>query len=296
MKVKVGMMLLAGLAPALSLGGCSGDDAVHGFSSFATMPKPGTSKLPAVTTELSYTSAGPGFTKVTSLSPTSDGSGSVTLTVDAAGSITGLTIDGTQSHISFSNTNGDLLTSNAGVASARSADGKNAATGADYNALGYNYQTFGTWVTGLGTGSGNAGAFSAGAPTPVSSVPATGTATYNGTAGGIYVDSSGATFVAAGSSALTANFANHSVSYSTSGTTAVDSATGAALPNPSVLNMQGTLSLASGSNDFSGSVSSSSLNGTARGRFYGPTANEAGGTFALRGPGVSTYLGAFGAK
>src|SRR5580765_2061315 len=132
MKANFGMMLLAGLAPALSLGGCSGDGS-HDFISFASMPKPGTSQLPAATTELSYTSAGPGFTKVTSLSPTSDGSGSVTLTVDAAGSVTGLTIDGTQSHISFSNTNGDLLTSNAGVASARSADGKNAATGADYN-------------------------------------------------------------------------------------------------------------------------------------------------------------------
>src|SRR5215471_12784783 len=280
MKTNFRMMLLAGLAPALSLGACS-DDHTHDFISFALMPKPGTTQLPAATTELSYTAAG---SKVTSVSPTSDGSGSVHLTVDAAGSVTGLTIDGTQSHVSFSNANGDLLTSNAGVARAQSADGKSFAIGVDYNTLGYNYQTFGAWLTGAGTGSGNAGAFSTGAPTPVSSVPTTGTAVYNGTAGGIYVDSSGTTFVAAGSSTLTANFVNHSLSYSTSRTTAVDSATGAALSNPSVLNMQGTLSLAAGSNAFSGAVSTSSLNGSASGRFYGHTANEAGGTFALRGP------------
>jgi hypothetical protein len=296
MKKRFGMMLLAGLAPALSVGGCSGDDHDHGFISFATMPKPGTSTLPGVTTEASYTATGPDF-KVRGVSPASEGSGNVTLTVDASGRVTGLNIDGAQSKVSFSNGNGSTLATNgAGVATAVSADKKDYAIGADYNTLGYNYQTFGAWVTGVGTGSGNAGAISAGAATPVSSVPTTGTATYNGTAGGIYVDTSGTTFLAAGSSALTANFANHSVSYSTSGTTAVDTASGAALPNPSALNMQGTLSLTVGSNDFSGTVSSSSLNGAARGRFYGPTANEVGGTFALKGPGVSSYLGAFGAK
>jgi len=293
MKVNFGVMLLAGLAPAVFLGGCSSDN-TQGFNSFATLPKPGTSSIPADTMELSYKGAAPG-SKVTSVSPASGGSGTVTLTVDGAGSVTGLTINGAQSSVSFSSANGDQIRSNAGLAAAQSADGKNFAIGADYNSLGYNYQTFGAWVTGLGTGSGNAGALSAGFPTPVSSVPTTGTATYNGAAAGIYVDASGTTFLAVGSSALSANFANHSVSYSTSGTTAVDT-TGAALANPSILNMQGTLSLSAGSNAFSGPVSTSSLNGTATGRLYGPTANEAGGTFALTGPGVSSYLGAFGAK
>ena len=55
MKVNFGMMLLAGSAPALLLAGCSGDDNIHGFVSFATMPKPGTSVLPGFTTEVSTT-------------------------------------------------------------------------------------------------------------------------------------------------------------------------------------------------------------------------------------------------
>jgi hypothetical protein len=293
MKVNFRMMLLAGSAPALLLGGCSGNNN-HEFVSFATLAKPGTTQMPAITTEASHSSAAPAQ-HANTLSPTSDGTGTVTLTVDSAGFVTALTINGTQSSVSFNSTNGDLLRSNFGVGRAVSANGQNIAVAADPIAQGFNYQTFGAWMTGLGTGSGSAGAFSAGAVTPVASMPTIGTATYNGTAGGIYVDSSGNTFAAAGSSALTANFANHSVAYSTSGTTAVDS-TGTALANPSILNMQGSLTLAGNSNAFGGAVSTGTLNGTARGQFYGPTANEAGGTFALTGPGASSYLGAFGAK
>ena len=293
MKVTFGMMVLAGSAPALILVGCSGDN-INQFVSFATLATPGTTAIPAVTTEGSYSSAAPAQ-HASVLSPTSDGSGTVSLTVDAAGSVTDLTVNGTESSVTFSSRNGDLLTSSGGVSRAKSADGKNFAIGSDYRTLGFNYQTFGAWMTGVGTGSGNAGAFSAGAVTPTGSMPTTGAANYNGTAGGIYVDSSGTTFIAAGSSALTANFANHSVAYSTSGTMAVDS-NGNALANSSILNMQGSLTLATGSNAFAGAVSTGTLNGTARGQFYGPAANEAGGTFALTGAGASSYLGAFGAK
>lgn len=295
MKVKAGMMLLAGLLPALSVGGCSGDNHNNEFVSFAAMPKPGTSVLPGSTMEVAFTTSAPGST-VASVSPASAGSGSVTLTVDGSGNVTALTINGAQSAVSFSAANGSTFASTGGITAAASGNRESFAVGAAVGTLGYNYQTFGAWVTGLGTGSGNAGAISAGAVTPVSSVPTTGTATYNGTAGGIYVDTSGATYLAAGSSTLNANFANHSVSYSTSGTTAVAAATGTALPDPSVLNMQGTLTLAAGANAFSGAVSTSTLSGTASGQFYGPNANEVGGTFALKGSGVSSYLGAFGAK
>jgi hypothetical protein len=94
------------------------------------------------------------------------------------------------------------------------------------------------------------------------------------------------------------------VSFSASGSTAASTATGAALANPSILNIGGVLSYAGGANDFSGPVSSltvtgssPTLSGSARGQFYGPNANEIGGTFALKGAsGVEGYLGAFGAK
>src|SRR5215469_17623698 len=101
MKVNFWTMLLAGSAPALLLGGCSGDN-THQFVSFATLVKPGTTQIPAMTTEASHSSAAPAQ-HVNTLSPTTNGSGTVTLTVDASGSVTALTINGTQSSVSFAN-------------------------------------------------------------------------------------------------------------------------------------------------------------------------------------------------
>ncbi len=319
MKAYLGILLLVGSASALSLGGCacgsggcpgqttstssssSGTSTTSsGFTSFAAMPKPGTSTLPGITTEGSYTAgAAPAF-DVTGHSPASQGSGTVTLTVDGSGNATALTINGALSSVTFSLANGATsgpLGTN--YLYAISADGKQLAIGANYlaPAQNFNYQTYGIWATGLTTGSGNIGAISAGAVTPGGSIPTTGTATYNGTAGGVYVDPNGAQWLAAGTATLVATFATHSVSYSTSTTTSASVVTGAALPNAAAtLNMTGTLSFSAGTNNLSGTATTSSaMSGPVQGRFYGPNATEAGGTFALTNGAVQGYLGAFGA-
>jgi hypothetical protein len=63
----------------------------------------------------------------------------------------------------------------------------------------------------------------------------------------------------------------------------------------SSLRMTGTLNYASGSNQFSGAISTDGgMTGSATGRFYGPAAQEIGGTFSATGPGVQSYGGAFG--
>ncbi len=264
------------------------------------MPKPGTSNLPGITTEASYTAPAPLF-NLTSHSAPTQGTGTVTLTVDANGNVTALTVSGNQSSATFNAANGSTFgtLSVIGAPNAttfQSSDQKNIAIGANYTALGYNYQSFGVWTTGIGTGSGNIGAISAGAATQNAALPTTGTATFNGSAGGVYVDPAGQGFLAAANSTLTTNFGTHSVNYSTTGSAAVNPTNGAALQNPAILNMQGTLTYAAGSNNFSGPVTTSALNGNVKGQFYGPTANEAGGTFALTGSGVQAYVGAFGAK
>jgi len=260
------------------------------------MPKPGTSVLPGFTTEVS--TSGPNFNNT----QVGRGEGSVTLTVDSSGNVTGLAIGGQESSVSFGPGNA-TLTANGWFVAAVSTDTRSAAIGGDYKSLGFNYQTFGVWLTGSGTGSGLGGAISAGAATPGGSIPVSGSANYNGAAGGLYVDPTGATYLARSSSALSTNFATNSVSFSTSGSTAASTATGAALANPSILNIGGVLSYAGGANDFSGPVSSitvtgssPTLTGSARGQLYGPIANEIGGTFALKGVGNEGYLGAFGAK
>jgi hypothetical protein len=61
--------------------------------------------------------------------------------------------------------------------------------------------------------------------------------------------------------------------------------------------MTGTLTYSAGANQFTGNVATTGgLTGTATGRFYGPTAQEIGGTFGIAGAGVTPYGGALGGK
>jgi hypothetical protein len=181
-----------------------------------------------------------------------------------------------------------------------SANGQNYGLVANPTQFGFEYQTFGTWVTGAGTGSGTYGFISVGNQTSPSSVPTTGTATYTGVTGGRYSDSNGADYFTSSSMSATADFAARSLAFSTNGTAATrDLLNTSSATN---LNLSGSLSYTAGSASFSGSVSTtgvgtggSALTGTATGRFYGPTAQEIGGTFAVQS-GNEFYGGAFGAS
>jgi len=243
MKARLGLVVLVALAPALSFGGCASNKGetldgppvtpanpiADGFTSFSAIPKPGTSTLPGITTEASYTAPAPSFT-VTGHSTPSLGAGSATLTLDANGNLTAININGAQSSVSFSAANGSSSIALAAIGAPNanafeSADRKNLAIVASPAGFGFDYQSFGIWATGRDTGSGNFGAISVGAATQNAALPTTGTTTYNGSAAGLYVDPAGQTFLAAGTATLTANFATRSVNYATSGTAAVSVAT-----------------------------------------------------------------------
>jgi hypothetical protein len=172
---------------------------------------------------------------------------------------------------------------------------QNYAIMADPGQIGWNYQSFGVWTTGAGSGSGTFGAASVGSATPAGSIPTSGSATYNGYAGGRHVASDGTYYYTLASMTTSANFATRQLSFATPYTEQtgdfVTSATN------SSLNMTGTLSYAPGSNQFSGSISTDGgMTGTATGRFYGPSAQEIGGTFSATGAGLQSYGGAFGGK
>ena len=62
------------------------------------------------------------------------------------------------------------------------------------------------------------------------------------------------------------------------------------------LDMTGTLTYDQGSNHFTGTVTTvGGFTGTANGLFYGPAAEEIGGTFVIQGGNVASYIGGFGA-
>jgi hypothetical protein len=198
-------------------------------------------------------------------------------------------------------TNGAL----AGIATVMiKADSSAVAIAAEPQALGWNYQTYGIWVSG--DTAGFAGAVSVGSPTAVTGIPSTGSANFSGNASGFYLDSTGRDiyFTTANMTATT-NFATRTISFSTSSTAISTNLTNFVAPSTygiGNLNMTGTLNYAAGTNSISGAVTASgaspnSLSGTANAKFFGPTANEIGGTYGLSNAGTSERLvGGFGGK
>lgn len=276
------------------------------FTSFSAMQKSATTQITGSTREGSYTGSTTSNV-VNSVTQSTTGNATVDITLDSSGNQTQVSLTGSQSSISFSTTDGStsshLSNLNApGAILAESGNKQNLMISGDYNYLGYNYQDFGVWATGLGTGSGHYGAFSVGATTPGASVPTTGSATYNGYAGGLYASSTGAVYAAVGSAMFTANFANRNVSVSTSNTEIADLTTNSVSSAP-YLNFSGNLTWSSGSSSISGAFSTTTtmpntnyyLSGSASGSFYGPSASELGGTFTISGAGAN-FIGAFGGK
>jgi hypothetical protein len=172
---------------------------------------------------------------------------------------------------------------------------------ANPSAYGWDYQTFGVWSSGGGTGNGTAGVASVGAETSGSAIPVSGTGSFTGFSGGRYVDSTGADFYIGSDMTATANFGTRSIAFATTNSrTSTDLSTSSSNPN---LNTSGTLTYSAGVNQFTGAltsvgggVSNAAMTGNATGKFYGPTAQEIGGTFAVSGGGTTGYLGAFGGK
>jgi hypothetical protein len=165
--------------------------------------------------------------------------------------------------------------------------------------VGFEYQTFGNWTTGGGTGSGKVGEFSVGAATPVSNMPISGTASYVGLTTGRYVNQNSQSFFSVSSLEMNADFGAGSLNVLTSGTEIINEVNGQTFSADN-LNMEGVLTIQPNSNQFSGSVTTRTLateglDGTASGRFFGPSANEVGGTFQLQNDSGEFHSGAFGA-
>jgi C-lobe and N-lobe beta barrels of Tf-binding protein B len=162
--------------------------------------------------------------------------------------------------------------------------------GADSTGLGFQYQSFGAWDSKNTQFSSGISASSGGQPTPAAAVPSSGNARFTGNLVGIHQSgSSGQT--ARANLVLDANFSSRSLGFASSNTTL----NGSAAPR---LDLNGTLTYAPGSSSFAGTLRSAggTLSGSASGVFYGPRAEEAGGTFILKSSGTESLTGAYGAK
>jgi hypothetical protein len=229
----------------------------------------------------------------------SDVTANVTVRYDSNQEPTRIAIATSQSSVSWDENQGDDIENLGaiglpGLDAAVSNDQTKVGLNANPFFLGYNYQTFGVWVTGVGTGSGRFGTLSVGNITPGATMPFVGTARYLGELGGAYVAPDGTDFLAAANVQIDADFLARALDFQSSNTVLTrDLLTSTPA---SFLNLNGTLICCGGFSTFVGPVStqSGSLNGEASGSFYGPNAEELGGSFHLRN-GLETYVGSFGA-
>jgi hypothetical protein len=209
--------------------------------------------------------------------------------------------------VEFDFGNGDILADGdtvdpiaADYGVAITAAGDQVALVADPAAMGFEYQTFGIWASGLDTGTGRAGAGSFGRATPVSSLPASGEATYAGQATGFFVDPEGMSFATFADFEAGFDFGNKTIFASTSGTTAIDTVTGVSSPMAS-LNFAGGGTVSVGGpfgppvdGTFTADIAATDLSGSLNGRLFGPNGEEIGGVFNMSGL-AGQYIGSVGA-
>lgn len=273
------------------------------FSSFAAASTSSPTTITGITREGSVSISSTGAILQSGVTTPTEGTGSATFTINTSRQITGLSIAGSQSSVSFNSSNSSsasLTLNGVPVATAvYNSTGSDQGIYGDPYVLGFNYQTFGVWGTGLVTGgTGKFGAMSVGAKTSTTAVPTSGSVTYRGYAGGIYTD--GAVYRYAADATFNVNFANRTVGIATTNQTLTSVNTNVTTVT-GMLQLSGTMSYAAGSSSFSGNLSANGqtsllpLSGTGSGTFYGPSANEIGGTFFLRGQ-TTTLVGGFGGK
>lgn len=162
-----------------------------------------------------------------------------------------------------------------------------------------NYMTLGFWEyeASGSAAAGVGGHFAAGIETLTDDIPVTGTASYSGGMIGRYADGSDAYAVSANASSQ-ADFGARTVSLTTSNTFKVPVAGGSPVSDPS-LNLSGSLSYAAGSNQLSSTASgittAGGMSGSASAKFFGPGAQELGGTFFVSGSNQQ-MTGSFGLR
>lgn len=220
--------------------------------------------------------------------PVSDRNIDASLTFED-GEIEAISVETPDGTLTFSRSAGDTFTVQQGAITAVSADGDRIMVTADPLQQGYEYQSYGTWQTGLTGTTRLAGAGSIGARTSASQMPSSGSASY-------YGDSTGQVFtdgeVAVTTSYIAVDTDFDTVEVYSSETVTADPITGVITGSRSDLDFYAEGSVSG--TGFAATMDTGTLTGTVDGQFYGPDAAEVGGTFSGT-TADSTYIGAFGA-
>jgi hypothetical protein len=238
------------------------------------------------------------FTSFSAVQPNQNvmmnGASNLTLGFDSQRKLTALAISAPEGNVSFDQSAGHSISCSGGGICSASSPTASAIIG-DALGSGWNYQTYGAWAVQSGPTSFVLGGVSAGNATPGNAVPTTGTGTFFGNASGYFIDAAGMRSTTSAAMIANVDFQNRAIGFTTVDTTLLNSTPGPG-SRKQELDLSGSLSWAAGVNNFSGQVQTrdGNLNGSASGKFYGPTAQEIGGTYQLGGGGVSRMVGGFG--
>jgi hypothetical protein len=163
--------------------------------------------------------------------------------------------------------------------------------------IGWDFQSFGAWESAGDGMPTTMGASSYGAATSPLALPGSGSATFVGKLGGLYVSPAGQGSIAAADITVDVNFGTRALRLASSDSIAVRPTSNSyAAPN---LNISGSLTYTPGSSAFTGTLvnAGGTMSGVSNGQFYGPAAQELGGVFALKSTTTAeTFVGAYGAK
>lgn len=283
MAMSLAMVFLAGCS-----GGGGGENRVVQFTAFSKVPKDGTTNFNGTSRSVSFTEDGSGTVTATTVASGPNKATATLITENDNAVAIRVNVPG--ANASFNRDNGDTIQNDGAIISAESANGQDLLFVANGKTTALEHQTFGVWVTGAGSGSGRVGTGSFGSRTASNNLPPAGSnASYDGATIGHVIYNDGERGFTVSGITVDTDFSHATIT--TYDTNVVDARTGASSLD-SRLDFAGDGPV-SGTR-FAAPVSSSIVDGTANGQFYGPAAQEVGGTFVLTG-GTTTYIGSFGA-
>jgi len=225
-----------------------------------------------------------------------DSSGSATFTRDANNSFTLISPTASAGNSAlFSAALGDTLQSSFSSANTTTLNKAQTTIGlfANPSTYSFNYQTYGVWGS-YGMATGNSFALSDGSASPVSAIHTTGGLSFTGASTGYFVDNNKFTYITNATMVANLSF-NTRVFVFTTTSTVIQGAPNGNVNSNTNLNITGVMSYIAGTNNFTGTVTTTSgMTGKVNGKFYGPGVNEIGGTYALYGAGIGTMVGSFG--
>ena len=300
-------LLFSSALAACGGGGGGGGGSGQNFSSWSEIAPNKTLHLTGISLNRNYTAPAPSYT-VTEISPLNTEDSTFSISYDSQPDVASIQLttgSKTQTFSTSANdgfgTLGQIFGSKwdkISFAVDQAIQDFGIALNAVYPGVDWNYQTYGAWSTGLGTGSGYVAVTSVGNETLSSSIPASGPAVFNGFSSGFALTTDGERSVIVSSDfQATADFVSREVSFAASNSEAAFLNTFEIIDGR-IFDYSGTVTYNSGTNLLVGSLNTSEgISSTVTAQFYGPNAEELGGVFEVSSPNdVGAYIGSFGAK